>query len=77
MAELTNAPKKHAKAVVARGRTVFDAAGKKHIAGEEIELAAAEVARLQSRGFLIDPKVPVIALADGPTFGSAGGPKIK
>jgi hypothetical protein len=77
MAELTNSPRKMVKAVVARGRTVFDTAGKKHLPGEEIELPAGEVSRLQGRGFLVDPKVPVIPLDDGPTFGSASGPRIK
>jgi hypothetical protein len=65
------------KATVARGRTVQDLTGKKHIAGEEVALPAADVARLRMRGFLVDPKKPPIPLADGPTFGSAGGPRIK
>ncbi|NYH21390.1 hypothetical protein [Paraburkholderia bryophila] len=76
MAELTISPKKMVKAVVARGRTVFDTLGKRHLAGEEIDLPAGEVSRLQARGFLVDPKEPVIPLDDGPTFGSIGGPRI-
>lgn len=77
MAEPTISPKKMVKAVVARGRTVFDAAGKRYLAGDEIELPASEVSRLQGRGFLVDPKAPVIPLDAGPTFGSASGPRIR
>lgn len=64
-------------ATVARGRTVCDLDGKKFVAGEEVSLPPAEVARLRARGFLVDPKKPPIQLADGPTFGSASGPRIK
>jgi len=64
-------------ATVARGRTVFDLDGKRRVAGEEISLAPAEVERLRARGFLVDPKKPAIPLADGPTFGTAAGPRIK
>lgn len=64
-------------ATVARGRTVMDLDGKRHAAGAEVSLPAVEVARLRGRGFLIDPKKAVIKLvSDGPTFGSAGGPKV-
>lgn len=66
-----------AKAVVARGRTVFDLDGVPRVAGEEITLPPADVERLRARGFLIDPEHPPIPLADGPTFGSATGPRIK
>jgi len=65
-----------AKATVARGRTVFDFDGTKRVAGEEVELPSSEITRLQARGFLVNPKLPAITLADGPTFGTATGPKI-
>jgi hypothetical protein len=77
MTDLSGSPKKLATAIVARGRTVFDQTGKRHTAGEEITLPSTEVSRLQSRGFLVDPKAPVIPLDAGPTFGSASGPRIK
>jgi hypothetical protein len=64
-------------ATVARGRTVFDLDGKRFSAGEEVSLPQADINRLRARGFLIDPKKPPIQLADGPTFGSSGGPRIK
>lgn len=64
-------------ATVARGRTVHDLDGKRHIAGEEVSLPADEVKRLRGLGFLVDPKAPVIRLANGPSFGSAGGPRIQ
>jgi hypothetical protein len=66
-----------ATATVARGRTVVDLEGKRHAAGEEVELPSADVVRLRARGFLVDPKKPAIPLADGPTFGSMGGPRVK
>ncbi|HEM7839804.1 hypothetical protein [Burkholderia multivorans] len=66
-----------ANAIVARGRTVFGLDGKRHTAGEEVELPVAEIARLRARGFLVDPQKPVVPLADGPTFGTATGPRIK
>ncbi len=71
------APTKLVKAIVARGRTVQDVDGKSHRAGEEVELPAPDIARLRSRGFLTDPDRPAIPLADGPTWGSATGPRIK
>jgi hypothetical protein len=64
-------------ATVARGRTVVDLDGKSFAAGQEVNLPSADVDRLRARGFLVDPKKPVIPLADGPTFGSASGPRIK
>ncbi|GAB7525328.1 hypothetical protein [Paraburkholderia sp. 2C] len=64
-------------AIVARGRTVRDLDGVPHAAGDKVQLPASEIARLRARGFLIDPERPAIPLADGPTFGSATGPRIK
>lgn len=65
------------QAIVARGRTVQDLDGKKRVAGEEVSLPKADIDRLRARGFLVDPKKPAIPLADGPTFGSMGGPRVK
>jgi hypothetical protein len=65
------------KATVARGRTVLDMDGKRRQAGAEIELPAEDVKRLRGIGFLVDPKAPVIPLADGPGFGSVTGPRIR
>lgn len=64
-------------AVVARGRTLVADDGKSLAAGEEIELPAAEVERLQRLGFLEDPDAPVIRRDNGPRFGSAAGPQIR
>jgi len=64
-------------ATVARGRTVVDLDGVRIGAGKEVSLPSADVDRLRARGFLVDPKKPAIPLADGPTFGSATGPRIK
>lgn len=73
----TKAPSRLVKATVARGRTVHDLDGKRLRAGEEIELPAEDVARLRGTGFLVDPKAPVIPLADGPSFGSVGGARVR
>ncbi|ANN70910.1 hypothetical protein [Bordetella bronchialis] len=65
------------KATVARGHTVLDMDGKRCIAGAEIELPAADVKRLRSIGYLVDPEKPPVRLDIGPSFGSYGGPQIR
>jgi hypothetical protein len=64
-------------AVVARGRTVKGADGKPRRDGEEIQLPAAEVRRLQSIGFLVDEKAPAIPHGIGPDLYNVGGVSVK
>ncbi|CAB3636883.1 hypothetical protein CEY09_14505 [Achromobacter marplatensis] len=64
-------------AVVAHGRILQAEDGKSLVAGDELELPADEVERLQLLGFLEDPDAPVIRRDNGPRFGSAAGPQIR
>lgn len=61
--------------VVARGRTVRYE-GSSFSAGAEIELPKSEADRLKLSGFLVDPDKKAPTVANGPTFGTAGGPTI-
>lgn len=69
-------PAQLVRATVARGRTVVGPDGVSHAAGDEVELPAADVERLRSVGFLVDPSAPVIRLDNGPSFGTTSGPHV-
>lgn len=64
-------------AVVAHGRVLLAEDGESLVAGDEVDLPADEVERLQQLGFLEDPDAPVIQRGNGPRFGSGSGPQIR
>lgn len=68
---------KTVSAIVARGRILQADDGRSLVAGDEVDLPADEVERLQQLGFLEDPDAPVILRGDGPRFGSGAGPQIR
>ncbi len=63
-------------AVVAKGRTVY--VGKKGFGpGSKVSLPADEIKNLRMQKFLVDPDVPEVPRADGPTFGVKEGPSFR
>ncbi|WP_109787665.1 hypothetical protein [Pseudomonas sp. OV226] len=65
-----------AEAVVANGRTVIGADGKKKGPGETVKLSATEVASLTTLGFLVDGNA-VVKKQTGPHISVAAGPAVR
>ena len=64
------------EAVVAAGRTVIGANGKKFGAGAKVKLSAAEAVTLTELGFLVDADA-VIKKQTGPHISVSGGPTVR
>lgn len=54
------------------GRPIQRCATRSYGPGHEVELPAREIDSLRSRGFLIDPGVPLPPLAEGPHYTETG-----
>jgi hypothetical protein len=86
MVTATVAPRKTVY-VGAEKKTIWDADSKRDVPqvkasqpkgpGEQIELPEDEIIRLRKLGFLTDPDAEQIAVGNGPTFGTAGGPTVQ
>jgi hypothetical protein len=63
--------------VVAAGRTVIGADGKRCGPGESVELSAGDAKSLSSLGFLLMDGVADIPTGNGPVFDSSEGPTVR
>ena len=64
------------EAVVAAGRTVIGANGKKFGAGDRVKLSSAEAASLTELGFLVDADA-VVKKQTGPHISVSSGPAVR
>ena len=65
------------EAVVARGRTVFEAKDRPRKAGQKIRLEASEAQRLRALGFLVDPDAAEIPVQQVPKINPSDGPSVR